>query len=307
MHACSLGHADICKALLAAGADVALRDSAGLSALTHAVIAGEAASVDALLEAGAAADEHTSTGAPLLLHALASGQDAIAEKLLDAGASPDAATDLPADAPAGASAPPLLLAAQAGSTKLIRLLLEKGASPAAASSTGVTPLHVVAASGSLSSVKAILEAAATAPAGVSGQVINAKTENGTVALHTAARQAHSRVVSELLGASAEVDIADIHGLTPLAAAFEGLQAVAKYVENALSEVSKSTDRKLANEMLARAAGPHIQVMDALLKAGASPSISDKEGGSHDATAIVNTYKAMAKRSGVDSATAKDEL
>ena len=50
-----------------------------------------------------------------------------------------------------------------------------------------------------------------------------------------------------------------------------------------------------------------QVMDALLKAGASPSISDKEGGSHDATAIVNTYKAMAKRSGVDSATAKDEL
>jgi hypothetical protein len=49
-------------------------------------------------------------------------------------------------------------------------------------------------------------------------------------------------------------------------------------------------------------------MSALLAAGASPSIVDKEGASHDATAIVASYRAMAKRSGVAAAAAtKDEL
>jgi ankyrin repeat protein len=119
MHACASGHTEVCSALLAAGADSAPRDSAGLSALTHAVVAGEAACVSTLLSAGAAADEHTATGAPLLLHALAAGQDAITELLLEAGASPNAATDLPPDAPVGANAPPLLLAAQSGSVKLV--------------------------------------------------------------------------------------------------------------------------------------------------------------------------------------------
>lgn len=47
-------------------------------------------------------------------------------------------------------------------------------------------------------------------------------------------------------------------------------------------------------------------MSALLEAGASPSITDKVGGTHDAIAIVATYKAMARRSAA-AAAAKDEL
>jgi rhodanese-related sulfurtransferase len=48
-------------------------------------------------------------------------------------------------------------------------------------------------------------------------------------------------------------------------------------------------------------------MSTLLEAGASPSITDKEGAPHDATAIVATYKAMARRSAAAAAAAKDEL
>ena len=53
------------------------------------------------------------------------------------------------------------------------------------------------------------------------------------------------------------------------------QAVAKYVEEALQEYSASADRKLGNDMLSRAAGPHIEVMEKLLGLGAEPSLIDK--------------------------------
>lgn len=53
--------------------------------------------------------------------------------------------------------------------------------------------------------------------------------------------------------------------------------MAKYVEEALGEVSQAHDRELANEMLGRAAGQHVEVMEALLAAGAEPSLIDKQG------------------------------
>ena len=43
----------------------------------------------------------------------------------------------------------------------------------------------------------------------------------------------------------------------LGAAYDGLQAVVKYVEEALAEYHATADRKLGNDMLARAAGPQV--------------------------------------------------
>ena len=91
-------------------------------------------------------------------------------------------------------------------------------------------------------------------------------------------------MSELLGAGASVSLRDLGGQTALGAAFDGLQvrsrtdmspclvslackcggcpaqAIAKYVEEALAEYSGAADKALENDMLARAAGPHIEVM-----------------------------------------------
>jgi len=52
---------------------------------------------------------------------------------------------------------------------------------------GVTPLMVVASAGNLPAVKLLLEAAKGDPA-LLAAVVDATTENGTAAIHTAARQ-----------------------------------------------------------------------------------------------------------------------
>ena len=61
-------------------------------------------------------------------------------------------------------------------------------------------------------------------------------------------QAHVKVVAELLGAGASVALHDLGGQSPLGAALDGLQAVAKYVEEALQEYASTADRKLGNDL-----------------------------------------------------------
>ena len=101
------------------------------------------------------------------------------------------------------------------------------------------------------------------------------------------------------------DRLDLVGQTPLGAAFDGLQAVAKYVEEALQEYATTADRKLGNDMLARAAAAHIEVMELLLAKGAEPSLIDNHGDTVDANNIVQMYKALSR--GGDAATVHDEL
>ena len=69
----------------------------------------------------------------------------------------------------------------------------------------------------------------------------------------------------------------------------------------------TTDRKLGNDMLARAAGPHVEVMELLLQHGAEPSLIDKEGNTVDATQIVQTYRALSGKGADEADGAKDEL
>lgn len=307
MHAAAHGHHEVVKLLVAAGADARLVDRDGQSPLVHAANSGSTRSVATLLEAGNADPNDVvgvaggGTPVPLLVHAMASGAESLSELLIKAGASVNAA---------GGGVAPLLLAAQAGSTKLLTQLLARGADVTAASEAGVTPLMILAAAGHVRGVKLLLEAAKAPPSPpeLLLQVVDATTENGTAALHTAARQAHVKVVSELLAAGASVAMRDLGGQSALGAAYDGLQAVAKYVEEALAEYSVNHDRKLGNDMLARAAGSHVEVMSMLLANGAEPSLIDKEGNTVDATTIVATYRALSSGgAAAEGDGSKDEL
>jgi len=100
---------------------------------------------------------------------------------------------------------------------------------------------------------------------------------------------------------------DLSGQTALGAAFDGLQQIARYVEEALADLAQADDRKLANEMLGRAAAQHISVMAALLAAGAEPSLIDTDGNTLDANTVVATHRALAGESAAASDGAKDEL
>lgn len=292
MHAAANGHHEVVQLLLAAGAIAGTRDRDGQSSLVYAANTGSTKVVSLLLESGTA-DPNALVGdaassMPLLVHAMASGAEALAEVLIKHGAAVDAVDG---------GVAPLLLAAQAGSAKLLQVLLAKGADITAASDSGVTPIMILAAAGHVRGVRMLLEAAkdAAAPPTLLTAVVDATTENGTAALHTAARQAHVKVVTELLGAGASASLRDLGGQSALGAAYDGLQAVAKYVEEALAEYSATADRKLGNDMLARAAGPHIEVMEKLLAEGAEPSLIDKEGNTVDATAIVQMYRSLSSK------------
>jgi len=281
-----------------AGADSRVLDKDGQSPLVHAANSGSTQSVVTLLdEGGADPNDMTAQGVPLLVHAIASGSETLAELLIKAGAEAGAVGD---------GVAPLLLASQAGSNKVIGLLIARGADVSVRSDAGVTPLMLASSSGNLRGVKMLLEAAA-GPPDLRPLLVDAITENGTAALHTASRQAHGRVVAELLAAQASASLRDLSGQTALGAAFDGLQAVARYVEEALLEYSDSQDRKLGNDMLARAAGPHVEVMEMLLAHGAEPSLIDKEGNTVDAQTIVTTYRALARDSPAELDGAKDEL
>jgi len=307
MHAAAAGHHEVVSLLLGAGAQAAIRDKDGQSSLVYAANAGSTKAISLLLESGTADPNDmvgdTANAMPLLVHALASGAEALAELLIKYGAAVDAVEG---------GVAPLLLAAQAGSAKLIALLIAKGADLTSASDSGVTPLMILAAAGHVRGVRLIVEAARDAahPPSLLPSLVDATTENGTAALHTAARQAHVKVVTELLGAGASVSLRDLGGQTALGAAYDGLQAVAKYVEEALAEYSAAANRKLGNDMLARAAGPHVEVMDKLLAQGAEPSLIDKDGNTVDASVIVQTYRALSNKEGaatVEEGGTKDEL
>ena len=63
-----------------------------------------------------------------------------------------------------------------------------------ASESGVTPLMLLAASGNVRGVRLLVEAAqASADPSFVSALVDARTENGTAALHTASRQAHVKV------------------------------------------------------------------------------------------------------------------
>jgi len=305
MHAAALGHTEVVKLLVDAGADASLTDPSGQTPLIYAANSGSVRSVVLLLESKTAnPNDMVGEGAnamPLLVHAMASGAESISELLIQHGAKVDAVEG---------GVAPLLLAAQAGSTKLVSLLIDKGVDLTAKSESGVTPLMILAAAGHARGVKLLVEAAKSAEGATEEVVaayVDATTENGTAALHTAARQAHVKVVTELVAAGASVHTRDLGGQTALGSAYDGLQAVAKYVEEALQEYSATADRKLGNDMLARAGGPHIEVMELLLAQGAESSLIDKEGNTVDATAIVQTYRALADNKVQEEDGSKDEL
>lgn len=136
---------------------------------------------------------------------------------------------------------------------------------------------LLAASGNSRGVKLVLDTIQAKP-GLAPLNVDATTQNGTSALHTASQQAHLKVVSQLLSAGASTSVRDMTGATPLGNAYDGLQNVATFVEENLARLGgAAADRSFANDMLYRAGKAHVDTMEALLLAGAEPSLIDKKG------------------------------
>jgi ankyrin repeat protein len=101
-------------------------------------------------------------------------------------------------------------AAQAGDAPRLRRMLSRSTrhveTDGAGGSTGYTPLHYAARSGSAECVALLLQ---------HGARVDAQTAGGATPLHRAAHQGHTQVCAMLLDAGASALIADDGGETPL--------------------------------------------------------------------------------------------
>ena len=231
------------------GADVAVRDEEGLTALHHlASWAPDAAPVRLLLAAGAnvmARDNNADTP----LHAAVRNYTvpAVVDALLDARADPKArnydgetplhhacvwgagrSTDivrvlLEAGAPVGEQDnrgdTPLHEASSHGSPELVDVLIAAGADIATRNEHGDTPLHAAAQSqddpDGMKLLRALVEA---------GAELESKNSAGQTPMHTAAESGNSTAISVLAAAGGDVESSDKDQYTPVQVAVLRQQA-----------------------------------------------------------------------------------
>jgi ankyrin repeat protein len=123
------------KELLDKGADPNAVTDENLSALSLAIANGSTAMVELLLKAGADANTREPSGETMLMSAAAVGVPGIVSALLDKGAEVDAL-----DRDYGQTA--LMVAAREGHAEAVQLLLKAGANPNRATNIGATPAFI---------------------------------------------------------------------------------------------------------------------------------------------------------------------
>ncbi|OAA59296.1 Ankyrin repeat-containing domain protein [Cordyceps fumosorosea ARSEF 2679] len=197
--ACINGHSELVQLLLAAGADLGVTNSAKQTPLHVASLHGFTEVVYLLLEGGAdpaALDDHRFTPA---FHAARGGHASMLRLQLDAGANIHA-TDINGNTLFHVSVP---------HAAVVELLVEKGLDINAVSAKGYTPLHVAAVLGHVPAVKLLLE---------NGASLEIKDGQANNALMLAAQYGHAEVARLCIESGTDVDAVDLDGFTALAIA-----------------------------------------------------------------------------------------
>lgn len=247
------GDVGMVRQLLAEGAPLAAKDSAGETALHVAVRKRNTHLVRVLLDAAraqgasvlrATVNAATSKGVRALALAVVDDQRGIMQLLLDAGAAVDAAdsegwTALHDAACAGCIAAFLILVRAgadvqaadnegdtvlhkcptADSGALLQHALQAGARCAATNKLQQTPLHVAAESSNVEGMRLLLAA---------GAPVDAADVDGNTPLHLAVRNDHKAAAEVLLAAGAPLEASNADASTPLhVAAAAGATAAAR--------------------------------------------------------------------------------
>ena len=186
MEASRKDHTDIVKVLSGAGANTEAKDDFGRTALMCASDNVHTNSVQVLLEAGADTEAKDSLGRTALLEASHNGHADSVQVLLGAGADTEAKDSHDRTA--------LVNATHIGHTAIVQVLLGAGADTEARDSFGRTALLEVSRNGQANSVQVLSGAGADR---------EAKDSLGRTALLEASRYGHTGIVHLLLGAGAD--------------------------------------------------------------------------------------------------------
>lgn len=140
LDAAKMGRADLIPAFKAQGTDLNVRDARGFTPLILAAYNGHAETVDALLAAGAdACLPDTAQGNTAQMGVAFKGYDALAKRLLTAGCDVNARN--------GAGQTALMMAALFGRTAQVEMLLAAGADAGLADAAGRTAADVARGQG----------------------------------------------------------------------------------------------------------------------------------------------------------------
>ncbi|KXZ51175.1 hypothetical protein GPECTOR_13g662 [Gonium pectorale] len=276
--AASSGHVEVTRLLLNAGANKDAADKDGGTPLQSAAGNGHVDTVRALLRAGANKEAATKDGGTPLHRAAWRGYVEVVETLLRAGVNKEAADK--------DGWTPLHSAAGNGHVLAVQALLQAGADKEAAVKDGWTPLHIAAGNGHVGAVKVLLQAGANK---------EAVPQDGRTPLHRAASRGYEEVVWALVEAGANMEATDKEGWTPLliAAGNGHLEAVRALLQaGANKEAAVQAGRVMVFPTFVSAGHPmmfgktplhiaaingRVEVVGALLEAGANMEAADKNG------------------------------
>ncbi|NIM29359.1 MAG: ankyrin repeat domain-containing protein [Gammaproteobacteria bacterium] len=163
----------------------------------------------------------------------------------------------------------LILAAKENDVILVRRLIAAGANVNATTNNGGTALMFAAIRGDVETQRLLVAA---------GADVDAIGGFDWTALTVAAVKGHTAAVRQLLASGASPNLADIYGWTPLMRAVyeEREQVVWALLEQAGIDLDQKNDQGATALHLAAVKG-NARLARALLSAGASPVIQDREG------------------------------
>jgi ankyrin repeat protein len=270
---------DSAMALLKAGAKVETADQYGETPLTLACANGNATLVEALLKGGANANAARWSGETALMIASGSGNPKVIQMLLEHGANVDAV-----ESHKGQNA--LMWATANHHPEAVDLLLKAGANPNTASKGGFTPLVFAAEDGDTKSAAMLLAAGADVNHELSGGMnplliavtakkaevsslliakgasVASKDRTGNSALHIAAQLGELGLVNDLIAKGADVNAKT--SKTPAAGGRGG------------GGFFRGPSGEQTPLMLA-ARADKVEIMQALVKAGADPKLRAQDG------------------------------
>jgi len=286
-YAAELGNASMTDLLLKKGANCALLDSKKMSPLLIATTEGHEDTARVLINGGANVnEEHPTLHRSLLLHAASLGRAEIVASLIRGGAHPTSTNS------SGATA--LHLAIMGMHLDTVRTLLALGADPKARDKRGLTPLMWAADLGFDQSISVLIEGRAG---------VDAITATGLNALTIAVTKGHVKTVQALLEKGAKVNgdaLRQIRALQGLRHQPEGYGSPAarhlsqktktdglELIRSAFTDILEIKSLTLDESALetARSRLPlycavvkgHVEIAEALLKAGAQVDSMDNQG------------------------------
>ena len=284
MLAAKAGHLDVVRLLLQAAPDLETANHEGETAIVLANRNEHQEVVDLLAAAGASV---TALGPSNLLAAVQAGDAATVVELLNAGVAPDVTEE---DRRHGTRTA-LHLAAEAGHPQVTEALLRAGAQVNTPIVDGSTPfdrtaLHLAAARGHHEVAKVLL---------AHGAAVDAQTRAwdgpGETPLALAAEAGHAQVIGILAAAGAELTGPEdsLRPLTTAAGAGHGA-AVRELVKHGAPVAAGQ------QEALVEAAnGGHLDVVEALLEAGADSNQFPPDNWSALTAAVANNHQEVARR------------